>query len=139
MVGHLFFLGSLYDLDSVSEFCMSMSYHIRQLVPRGTAAFLLKRLIFLVNGKNCHSLVFTMLQIHIKIKSLFEYKSVWSSGCIFRSYSCSNLIALSPVRVSKVSNLLIFFSLILNLCTVLELIITDLSYFVFTDFSGHFD
>ena len=115
VVGHLFLLGSLfrdyviYDLDSVCEFCMSMSYQIRQLVPSGTAVFLLKRSIFLENGKNCHSLVFTMLQIHIKIKSLFEYKSIWPNGCIFRSYSCSNLIALSQVQVSKVSNLLIFF------------------------------
>ena len=73
------------------------------------SSFSLKRFIFLENGKNCHSLVFTMLQIHIKIKSLFEYKSVWPSGCIFRSYSCSNLTALSQVRVSKVSNLLVFF------------------------------
>ena len=31
------------------------------------------------------------------------------------------------------------FSLILNWCTVSELIITDLSYFVFTDFSDRFD
>ena len=59
---------------------MSMSYDIRQLVPRGTAVFLLKRYIFLENGKTCHSLVFTVLQIHIKIKSLLEYKSVYSSG-----------------------------------------------------------
>ena len=46
---------------------MSMSYHIRQLVPRGVAVFLLKRFIFLETGKNCHSVVFTVLQIHIKI------------------------------------------------------------------------
>ena len=31
------------------------------------------------------------------------------------------------------------FSLILNWCTVSELIITDLSYFVFNDFSDRFD
>ena len=49
---------------------MSMSYHITQLVPRGTAVFLLKRLIFSGNGKTCHSLVFTVLQMHIKIKCL---------------------------------------------------------------------
>ena len=73
---------------------MSMSHHNRQLVPRGTAVFLLKRLIFLENGKNYHSLVFTVLQIHIKIKSFLEYKSVWPSGWVFRSHSCSNLIAL---------------------------------------------
>ena len=77
-----------------SVFCMSMSYHIRQLVLRSTAVFLLKRLIFLENGQNCHSVVFTVLQIHIKIKSLLEYKSVWPSGCVFRSHSCTNLIAL---------------------------------------------
>ena len=77
---------------------MSMPYHIRQLVSRGTADFLLKRLIFLENGKNCHSLVFTVLQVHIKIKSLLECRSVWLSGCVFWSYSCSSLIALSQVR-----------------------------------------
>ena len=48
-----------------SEFYMSMSYHIQQLVPRGIAVFLLKHFIFLENGKN-----FTVLQIHIKIESL---------------------------------------------------------------------
>ena len=49
---------------------MSMSYHIPQLVPRGIAVFLLKHFIFLENGKNCHSIVFTVLQIHIKTESL---------------------------------------------------------------------
>ena len=49
---------------------MSMSYHIRQLVPRGITVFLLKRFIFLETGKNCHSIVFTVLQIHIKVESL---------------------------------------------------------------------
>ena len=93
---------------------MSMSYHIRQLVPHGTAVFLSKRFIFLENGKNCHSLIFIVLQIHIKIKSLLEYKSMWPSDCVFRSHSCCNLIALSQVRVPTVSNLLIFFSLVLN-------------------------
>ena len=83
---------------------MSMSYHIRQLVLRGMAVFLLKRLIFLGNGENCHYLVFTVLQIHIKIKSLLEYKSVWQSGCVFRSHSCSTPIALSQVQVPTVSN-----------------------------------
>ena len=53
-----------------SEFYTSMSYHIPQLVPRGIAVFLLKHFIFLENGKNCHSIVFTVLQIHIKIESL---------------------------------------------------------------------
>ena len=66
---------------------MSMSYHIRQIVPHGTAVFLLKRLIFLENGKNYHSFVFTALQIHIKITSLFSITSqcgqvVASSGHI---------------------------------------------------------
>ena len=83
-----------------SEFYMRMSCHIPQLVPCDIAVFLIKHFIFLENGKNCHSIVFTVLQIHI---------SVWPSGCVFRSYSCSNLIALSQVRVSKVSNALIFF------------------------------
>ena len=57
-----------------SEFYMSMSYqlsyHIPQLVPCGITAFLLKHFIFLENGKNCHSIVFTVLQIHIKVESL---------------------------------------------------------------------
>ena len=48
---------------------MSMSYHIPQLVPRGKAVFLLKHFIFPENGKNCHSILFTVLQIHIKIES----------------------------------------------------------------------
>ena len=52
------------------EFYMSMSYHISQLVPRGIAVFLLKHFIFLENGKNCQSIVFTVSQIHIKIESL---------------------------------------------------------------------
>ena len=59
----------LYEIQG-SEFYMSMSYHIPQLVPRGTAVFLLKYFIFLENGKNCHSIVFTVLQIHIKTESL---------------------------------------------------------------------
>ena len=72
-------------------------------------SFCFKCFIFLENGKNCHSLVFTVLQIYIKIKSLLEYKSMWPSGCVFRSHSCFNLITLSQVRVPAVSNLLIFF------------------------------
>ena len=88
----------------VYEICMNMSYHIRQLVSCGTAVFLLESLIFRDNGKNCYSLIFTVLQIHIKIKSLLEYKSVWPSGWVFKSHSCSNLIALSQVRVPTVSN-----------------------------------
>ena len=59
----------LYEIQG-SEFYMSMSYHIPQLVLRGIAVFLLKHFIFLENGKNCHSIVFTVLQIHIKIESL---------------------------------------------------------------------
>ena len=59
----------LYEIQG-SEFYKSMSYHILQLVSRGIAAFLLKHFIFLENGKNCHSIVFTVLQIHIKIESL---------------------------------------------------------------------
>ena len=58
----------LYEIQG-SEFYMSMSYHIPQLVPCGIAVFLLKHFIFLENGKNCHSIVFTVLQIHIKIES----------------------------------------------------------------------
>ena len=53
-----------------ANFIMSMSYHILQLVPHGIAVFLLKHFIFLENGKNCHSIVFTVLQIHIKTESL---------------------------------------------------------------------
>ena len=53
-----------------SEFYLSMSCHIPQLVPRGIAVFLLKHFIFLENGKNCHSIVFTVLQIHIMTESL---------------------------------------------------------------------
>ena len=84
---------------------MNMFHPIRQLVPRGTAVFHLKRLIFPENGKNCHFIVFIVLQIHIKIKSFLEYyKSVWPSGCVFRPHSCSNLIVLSHVRVPTVSN-----------------------------------
>ena len=59
----------LYEIQG-SEFYMSMSYHIPQLMPRGIAVFLLKHFILLENGKNCHSIVFTVLQIHIKIESL---------------------------------------------------------------------
>ena len=59
----------LYEIQG-SEFYMSMSYQILQLVPRCIAVFLLKHFIFLENGKNCHSIVFTLLQIHIKIESL---------------------------------------------------------------------
>ena len=60
----------LYEIQG-SEFYMSMSYHIPQLVPRSIAVFLLKHFIFLENGKNCHSIVFTVLQIiDIKIESL---------------------------------------------------------------------
>ena len=59
----------LYEIQG-SEFYMSMSYHIQQLVPRGVAVFLLKHFIFLESGKNCNSIVFTVLQIHIKIESL---------------------------------------------------------------------
>ena len=40
----------LYEIQG-SEFYMSMSYHIPQLVPRGMAVFLLKHFIFLENGK----------------------------------------------------------------------------------------
>ena len=40
----------LYEIQG-SEFYMSMSYHIPQLVPRGIAVFLLKHFIFLENGK----------------------------------------------------------------------------------------
>ena len=58
----------LYEIQG-SEFYMSMSYHIPQLVPRGVAVFLLKHFIFLQNGKNCHSIVFAVLQIHIKTES----------------------------------------------------------------------
>ena len=54
-----------------ANFIISMSYHIPQLVPRGIAVFLLKHFIFLENGKNCHSIVLTVLQIHIiKTESL---------------------------------------------------------------------
>ena len=60
---------------------MSMSYHIRQLVPRGVAVFLFKRVIFLETGKNCHSIVFTVLQIHIKIESLGQCGRVVGSSC----------------------------------------------------------
>ena len=59
----------LYEIQG-SEFYMSVSYHIPQLVPCGIAVFLLKHFIFLENGKNCHSIVFTVLRIHIKIESL---------------------------------------------------------------------
>ena len=59
----------LYEIQG-SEFYMRMSYHILQLVLRVIAVFLLKHFIFLENGKNCHSIVFTVLQIHIKIESL---------------------------------------------------------------------
>ena len=59
----------LYEIQG-SEFYMSMSYHIPQLVPRGKAVFLLKHFILLEKGKNCHSIVVTVLQIHIKIESL---------------------------------------------------------------------
>ena len=59
----------LYEIQG-SEFYMSMSYHIPQLVPRGIAVFFLKHFIFLENGKNCHSILFTVLQIHIKVESL---------------------------------------------------------------------
>ena len=62
---------------------MSMSYHIRQLVPRGIAVFLLKRFIFLETGKNCRSIVFTVLQIHIKVESRSQCgRVVGSSGHI---------------------------------------------------------
>ena len=47
----------LYEIQG-SEFYMSMSYHIPQLVSRGKAVFLLKHFISLENGKNCHSIVF---------------------------------------------------------------------------------
>ena len=53
-----------------NEFYMSMSCHISQLVPRGKAVFVSKHFIFQENDKNCHSIVFTVLQIHIKIESL---------------------------------------------------------------------
>ena len=59
----------LYEIQG-SEFYMSMSYHIPQLVPRGITVFLLKHFISLENDKNCHSIVFTVLQIHIKTESL---------------------------------------------------------------------
>ena len=111
---------------------MSMSYHIRQLVPRGTAVFLLKRFFFLENGKNGHSLVFTV-QIHIKIESLLEYKSVWPSGCVFRSHSWSNLIALVIVSSPDGIQFTYLFSLILNWCTVSHLFIADLSCFVISE------
>ena len=62
---------------------MSMSYHIRELAPRGVAVFLLKSFIFLETGKNCHSVVFTVLQIQIKIESLSQCgRVVGSSGHI---------------------------------------------------------
>ena len=80
----------LYEIQR-SEFYMSMSYHIPQLVPCGIAVFLLKQFIFLENGKklsfNCFHCVTNTHQDRIS-------KSVWPSGCVFRSYSCSNLIAL---------------------------------------------
>ena len=59
----------LYEIQG-SEFYMSISYHISQLMPRGIAVFLLKHFIFLENGKNCHSIVFAVLQIHVKTESL---------------------------------------------------------------------
>ena len=59
---------------------MSMSYHIPQLVPRGIAGFLLKHFIFLENCKNCHSIVFTVLQVHIKIESLSQCGQVVASS-----------------------------------------------------------
>ena len=59
----------LYEIQG-SEFYMNVSYHIPQLVPCGIAVFLLKHFIFLENAKNCHSIVFSVLQIHIKIESL---------------------------------------------------------------------
>ena len=72
----------LYEIQG-SEFYMSISYHILQLVPRGTAVFLFKHFIFLENGKNCHSIVFTVLQIHIEIESLNRCgRVVASSGHI---------------------------------------------------------
>ena len=72
----------LYEIQG-SEFYMSMSYHIPQLVLRGIAVFLLKHFIFLENGKNCHSIVFTVLQIHIKIEFLSQCgRVVASSGHI---------------------------------------------------------
>ena len=72
----------LYEIQG-SEFYMSMSYHIPQLVPRGIAVFLLKHFIFLENGKICHSIVFTVLQIHIKIESPSQCgRVVASSGHI---------------------------------------------------------
>ena len=58
-----------YEIEG-SEFYLSMSHHNPQLVSRGIAGFLLKHFIFLKNGKNCHSIVFTVLQIHIKTESL---------------------------------------------------------------------
>ena len=62
---------------------MSMSNHIWQMVPRGIAVFLLKSFIFLETGKNCHSVVFTVLQIRIKVESRGKCgRVVGSSGHI---------------------------------------------------------
>ena len=47
----------LYEIQG-SEFYMSMSYHIPQLVPRGIAGFLLKHFIFLENGIQLFSLCY---------------------------------------------------------------------------------
>ena len=54
---------------------------------------------------------------------------MWPSDWVFMSYSCSDLIALSQVRVSKVSNVLIF-SLSKKLFFIIEVFLLHFQYIV---------
>ena len=56
---------------------MSMHYHIKQWLVQ---EYFSKRSDFSGKRQKLDSFVFTVLQTHIKIKSLYEYKSVWPSG-----------------------------------------------------------
>ena len=59
----------LYEIQG-SEFYISMSYHIPQLVPRGIERFSLETFYLPGKWQNWDSIVFTVLHIHIKIESL---------------------------------------------------------------------
>ena len=56
-----------------NQFCFSVCHHIRQLVVQ---EFLQKGLIIFLGKTEFNSFVFTVLPVHIKIKSLLKYKSV---------------------------------------------------------------
>ena len=86
-----------------NQFYVSMSYHISQLVPRGIAVFLLKHFIFLENGKNCHSIVFTVLQIHIKTESLKADSHVSRNHLLLTTIFMTVFIRGAPVEDNNAS------------------------------------